>query len=60
MVGYTYEDFKRVLLEGKRKNGDALLEPMASMSKFAKNMTETELQALWAYIKDLPPQPTGK
>ena len=60
LVGYTYEDFKRVLLEGKRKNGDAVLEPMASMPKMAKNMTETELQALWAYIKDLPPQPTGK
>ena len=60
LVDYSYEDFKRVLLEGKRKNGDFVLEPMASMPKFAKNMSEVELQALWAYIKDLPPMPTGK
>ncbi|MBL0173418.1 MAG: c-type cytochrome [Gemmatimonadaceae bacterium] len=60
LTGYTYEDFVRVLREGKRKNGDVLLEPMASMPKFAKNMTDIELKALWSYIKDLPPQPTGK
>ena len=60
LVGYSYEDFKRVLLEGKRKDGTALLEPMASMPKFAKNMTDVEMQALWAYIKDLPPTPTNK
>jgi mono/diheme cytochrome c family protein len=60
LVGYTYDDFKRVLREGKRKNGDMLLEPMASMPRFAKNMTEVELQALWSYIKDLPATPTGK
>ena len=60
LVGWTFEDFQRALLEGKSKNGVALLEPMASMPKMAKNMTETELQALWAYIKDLPAQPTGK
>ena len=60
LAGYTYEDFVRVMREGKRKNGAALLEPMASMPKFAKNMTEVEMQALWAYIKDLPPTPTNK
>ncbi len=60
LVGYTYEDFARVLREGKRKNGTYVLEPMAGMPKFAKNMTEIELQALWAYIKDLPPLPTGQ
>lgn len=60
LAGWTYEDFARALKEGKSKNGVALLEPMASMPKFAKNMTETELQAMWAYIKDLPPQPIKK
>ncbi len=57
LAGWTFEDFSRALKEGKRKDGTALREPMATMPKFAKNMTDTELQALWAYIKSLPPQP---
>ncbi len=60
LAGWTYDDFERALKEGKSTNGVALREPMASMPKFAKNMTDTELRALWAYIKDLPPQPIGK
>ncbi len=60
LAGWTYDDFLHALIDGKSKNGVALREPMASMPKFAKNMTETELRALWAYIKALPPQATGK
>jgi len=60
LAGWTLNDFSRTLKEGKSKNGIALREPMASMPKFAKNMTDVEMQALWAFIKDLPPQPTGK
>ena len=60
LAGWTYDDFLRALKEGKSKNGVALLQPMAGLTRFANNMTETELQALWAYLKNLPPQPTGK
>lgn len=60
LAGWTFEDFERALKEGKSKNGVALKEPMASMPKFAKNMSDVELQALWAYIKALPPEPNGK
>jgi len=60
LAGWTYDDFVRALKEAKSKNGVALRVPMAGLPKFARNMTDTELQALWAYIKDLPPQPTGK
>jgi len=59
LAGWTYEDFLRALREGKGKTGAPLREPMASMPKFAKNMTDTELQAMWAYIQTLPPAPTG-
>jgi mono/diheme cytochrome c family protein len=59
LAGWTYEDFHRALTEGKSKDGRALLAPMSDVPKFAKNMTETELQALWAYFSTLPPQPTG-
>lgn len=60
LAGWTYETFLVALREGKSKNGRALLEPMASMPKFAKNMTDIELQALWAYLQTLPAAPTGK
>lgn len=60
LAGWSFEDFQTALKEGKSKNGVALREPMAGMPKFAKNMTDTEMQALWAYIKSLPPQPNGK
>lgn len=60
LVGWTYDDFVVALKEGKSKNGVALREPMASMPKFAKHMTDVELQAMWAFFKELPPQPIGK
>lgn len=60
LAGWTYADFRRALTEGKSKDGRALREPMANMPKFAKNMTDVELQALWAYISSLPPQATPR
>ena len=59
LVDWTLDDCSRALKDGKSKNGVALREPMASMPKFAKHMSEIELQALWAYVKALPPKPTG-
>jgi mono/diheme cytochrome c family protein len=58
LAGWTFEDFRRALTEAKSKNGRALLPPMSDMPKFAKNMTDVELQALWAFISTLPPQAT--
>jgi mono/diheme cytochrome c family protein len=60
LAGWTFDDFARALKEGMSKNGVALRDPMALMGKFAKNMTDVEIQALWAFISELPPQPTGK
>jgi cytochrome c553 len=40
--------------EGVRKDGTPLREPMALMPKYAKNMTDIEMQALWAYISTVP------
>jgi len=59
LAGWTYDDFARALREGKSKNGVALREPMANMPKFARNMSETEMRALWAYIKELPARSAG-
>ncbi len=60
LVDWSYDDFLRAMKEGKRKNGVALREPMSNITKFSPNMTEIELQALWAFFKSLPPQPTSK
>lgn len=60
LAGWSYDDFKRALTEARSKNGVALREPMAGLRRSAKNMTETELRALWAYIESLPPQPGAK
>jgi mono/diheme cytochrome c family protein len=54
LAGWTFDDFARALREGKSKNGAALRPPMASMPKFAQQMTETELRALWAYVSSVP------
>jgi cytochrome c553 len=54
LVEWTYDDFVQAMREGVSKNGVALREPMALMQKYGKNMTDTELQALWAYLRELP------
>jgi hypothetical protein len=33
---------------------------MSSMSVFAQRMTDVELEAIWAYLQSLPPEPTGR
>jgi mono/diheme cytochrome c family protein len=60
LTGWTYEDFKGAMLEGKRPDGTALRPPMADMPKMAKNMSETELQAMWAFLQTLPATPTAQ
>lgn len=60
LVGWTYDAFVRALREGKSKSGVALREPMAGMPKLARNMSDTELQAMWAYFEELASLPTGK
>lgn len=57
LAGWSYEDFLGVMREARRPDGTAVRQPMANMTGFAANMTETELQALWAYLQSLPALP---
>lgn len=59
LKGWTYEQFLAALREGKRPDGTLLKAPMSLMAPYAKNMTDTELQALWAYLQSLPGKSTG-
>lgn len=59
LEGWTFDDFKRAMIELKRPDGSEVRMPMALMQPYAKRMTDTELEALWLYVKDLSPKPTG-
>lgn len=59
LAEWSYADFARVLREGKRPDGNPVQEPMTLMTSYGARMTETELRALWLYLKSLPPRPTG-
>lgn len=58
LEGWTYEDFARAMREGKRKNGEALREPMANMVRYAKNITDPELRSMWSYLQSLEAKPS--
>jgi cytochrome c553 len=55
---WTKDDFYRVFREGKKPNGTALdpFMPWQSLGKF----TDTELDALWAYLRTVPARPLGQ
>ncbi len=55
---WTEGDFIRSMREGKRPNGTAISETMPWKS-YAK-MTDTELKAVWLYLRSVPPLPKGK
>ncbi len=59
LAAWTYDDFTRALREGKRPDGTDLQLPMSMIVNYTKNMTEAEVQALWAYLRSLPAVATG-
>lgn len=52
---WTLAQFRTALREGKRPDGRALRAPMSGMKPYALKMTDVELEALWAYLRSLPP-----
>lgn len=57
LAGWTYDDFRRALVEGRSKDGRALRAPMTLITKGAAQMTDVELRALWAHFSSLPARP---
>ena len=51
---WTFTQFARAMREAKRPDGTTLRRPMTNVSSFARTMTETELQALWSYLRSVP------
>lgn len=59
LAGWAFEDFDSTMRTGKRPDGTALLPPMDLMAKYASEMDEVEMQALWTYLQSLEAKPTG-
>jgi len=58
--GWTYEQFEAAMRKGVRPDGSQLKLPMTLIIPYAQKMTDTEMQALWAYISSTPATPTGE
>jgi hypothetical protein len=54
---WTFEDFDKTLRTGVRKNGKTL-DPIMPIEAW-KNFDETEMRALWEYLRSLPPVAFG-
>jgi mono/diheme cytochrome c family protein len=59
LKGWSFDDFKTAMIEQKRPDGTALKAPMTDIAPFAKNWSETEMKAAWAYLSSMAPAPTG-
>jgi len=55
---WTLDDFKTALREGKRPDGTDLRMPMSLVVPYGKKMNDLELEALWTYIRSVPPVPS--
>ena len=55
LKAWTYDQFVTALVKSQRPDGTALRVPMTLMASYGQSMTETERQALWAYLQSLPP-----
>lgn len=54
---WTYADFDKLMKTGVRKSGRKL-DPFMPVDSW-KNLDDTEMHALWAYLRTLPPTPFG-
>jgi mono/diheme cytochrome c family protein len=59
IAGWTYEDFAKLMRQGVRPDGTAVQLPMAMIVPYGANMTDTELQAMWAYLQTVEPKADG-
>lgn len=55
---WSFDEFVTLLRQGTRPDGSAVVLPMSAVISYSKNMTDTELQALWLYLQDQTPVPT--
>ena len=57
LAAWSEEDFIVAMRQGKRPDGSAI-DPFMPWKNFGQ-MDDTELKAVWAYLRSLPPKPEG-
>ncbi len=57
---WSYEQFVASMREAKRPDGTGLRAPMNGVTAYTQRMTETEMEALWMYLRSLPPTVPGR
>jgi cytochrome c553 len=60
LESWSYENFVAAMQQGIRPDGSDILMPMRLIMPYAQRMTDVELEALWAYLRSLPPVATGE
>lgn len=56
---WTYEQFEAAMRKAVRPDGTKLAMPMAGIAPYGERMTDTEMKALWLYLRSLPKTPQG-
>jgi cytochrome c553 len=56
--GWTYEQFRTAMQEGRRPDETMLRAPMMTVIPYAQRMTPVELEALWTYVQSVPAVPS--
>lgn len=60
LAGWSADDFRNAMRSGKRPDGTEFAPPMTLMTPYANEMTDTELDAMFAFLQSMPPTPTGE
>lgn len=60
MSKWTLAQFSTAMRDGLRPDGTELKAPMSLIKAYAAKMTAVELEAMWLYIRSVPPRPTGE
>jgi mono/diheme cytochrome c family protein len=54
---WTYDQFLTTVRTGRRPDGTTLQSPMIGLVPYFQQMTDVEVQAIWAYLRSVPPVP---
>lgn len=56
MADLTLDEFRHLLREGVRPDGTEMREPMTFVLPFAQKMTDVEIEAIYLFLRSLPPR----
>lgn len=60
LTSWTYDQFAKAMRDGVRPDGTPVKPPMTLITPYAKQITDVEMQALWTFLRSLPPAATNK